>query len=87
MPLTDLISPLPRAIGPATRISGVGLTLLSRTNQFGQVIGRSRPSARNRRGTAGTDRQTVLLKLETPAERVGDRGAKSSSIAATDPAS
>jgi uncharacterized protein DUF2721 len=42
MPLKEPVPILEIAIGPVIPISGVGLLLLSMTNQFGRVIARSR---------------------------------------------
>lgn len=53
MQFADLVPILQTAIGPVILISGVGLLLLTMTNQFGRIINRTREfSSELRAGTA-----------------------------------
>jgi hypothetical protein len=63
MTVSDLISALQMAIGPAVLVSGVGLLILSLTNRLGRIVDRGRSLVRedpesNRPSTA---KQLVIL--------------------------
>ncbi len=63
MQLTDLIPILQVAVGPVILISGVGLLLLTMTNQLGRVINRTREFSRALRTLPAEDADGVRAQL------------------------
>ncbi|HTS00891.1 MAG TPA: DUF2721 domain-containing protein [Thermoanaerobaculia bacterium] len=67
----DVVPLLQIAVGPVILISGVGLLLLSMTNQFGRLIERSRQLARELRTAGEDERVGIVAQVRILSARAG----------------
>jgi len=67
----DVVPLLQVAVGPVILISGVGLLLLSMTNQFGRLIERSRQLARELRTAGEDERVGIVAQVRILSARAG----------------
>ena len=71
MQFDDLVPVLQTAIGPVILISGVGLLLLTMTNQLGRVINRTREFSRELRAERAHEAERLRAQLDILLVRAG----------------
>ncbi|HVO50796.1 MAG TPA: DUF2721 domain-containing protein [Thermoanaerobaculia bacterium] len=67
----DVVPLLQVAVGPVILISGVGLLLLSMTNQFGRLLDRARRLAHELRAAGEDERVGLIAQLRVLTARAG----------------